>query len=430
MNSLQLRLAMRAQPNPRSPIGMVVTAFAPQVVAPTGQPRSLHLPARLPSANGHSNMTVSNIIKTSRPMRPGHARAQPSSPLGIQNHSGSYSAYSTGAKVKIEPEVQSFFDPVTGTWQYVVSDPATSEAVIIDPVLDYDPTAQTIQTKNADSLLSVIETKGYHVSRILETHAHADHITAASYLQSRLAKAQGDKPLICIGRRITQVQERFAKRYGIPAAECEGVFDVLLDDSESFSIGTSICTALHLPGHTPDLIGYLVGDNIFCGDSIFHSDIGTARCDFPGGSATQLYRSGQKLLAFPDDTKIWTGHDYPSKDRQEAVPFLTVREHRERNKHLADGTSEEQYVAMRTSRDGQMREPRLIHQSLQMNIRGGRLPAPSAGRLKYTVTVGTLLMLEALTLVPCPQPATFPAVDLAELYPDVKIIVINRDPEK
>ncbi|KFA69260.1 hypothetical protein S40285_07417 [Stachybotrys chlorohalonatus IBT 40285] len=399
MNSLQLRLAMRAQPKPGSPIGIVITAFAPQAVAPTGQPRNLHLPARLPSARDHLNTTVSSTIKTRRQIGLGHARVQPITPLGIQNRSVSYSTYSTGAKVNIEPEVQSFFDPDTGTWQYVVSDPATSEAVIIDPVLDYDPTAQTIQTKNADSLLSVIERKGYHVSRILETHAHADHITAASYLQSRLAKAQGDKPLICIGRRITQVQERFGKRYGIPAAEYEGAFDALLDDNESFSIGTLTCTALHLPGHTPDLIGYLIGgnevqqshllircvdhdslDNVFCGDSIFHSDIGTARCDFPGGSATQLYRSGKKLLAFPDDTKIWTGHDYPSKDRQEAVPFLTVREHRERNKHLADGTSEEQYVAMRTSRDEQMRAPRLIHQSLQMNIRGGRLPAPSAGR--------------------------------------------------
>ncbi|CAM1507665.1 Fc.00g073060.m01.CDS01 [Cosmosporella sp. VM-42] len=278
-----------------------------------------------------------------------------------------------------EPEVHSFFDPVTGTWQYVVNDPATSEAVIIDPVLDYDPTTRIIQTKNADSLLSFIDTKRYHVSRILETHAHADHITAASYLQSRLAEMQGEKPLVCIGKRISQVQELFSKRYGIPAAECEGVFDRLLEDKESFSIGTLTCTAIHLPGHTPDHMGYFIGDNVFCGDSIFHSDIGTARCDFPGGSAKQLYQSGQKLLALPDYTKIWTGHDYPSKDRKEAVPFLTVRDHRERNKHLADGTSEEQYVTMRTLRDEQMGEPKLLHQSLQMNIRGGRLPALSAG---------------------------------------------------
>jgi glyoxylase-like metal-dependent hydrolase (beta-lactamase superfamily II) len=260
----------------------------------------------------------------------------------------------------------------------VVADPATSIAVIIDPVLDYDPATRTITTESADALLSLVKEKGYVVDRILETHAHADHLTAASYLQSRLAEEQGHRPAIGIGKRIGRVQKLFGQRYGVPADEYEGVFDKLFDDDEVFEIGELRATAMHLPGHTPDHLGYRIGDNVFCGDSVFHADIGSARCDFPGGSASSLFDSGRRLLALPGHVKIWTGHDYPPSDRGGPVAWMTVEDHRKRNKHLRDGISEDEFVALRKERDESLGAPRLLHQSLQMNIRAGRLPRPTA----------------------------------------------------
>ncbi|TPX18701.1 uncharacterized protein E0L32_002558 [Thyridium curvatum] len=280
------------------------------------------------------------------------------------------------------PRIHTSFEPVTGTWQYVVADPVTLEAVIIDPVLDYDPATQMVTTTSADSLLALINEMNYHIARILETHAHADHLTAASYLQSRLAKQQEQKPLIGIGKRITQVQTLFGQKYGISPEEYEKVFDTLFEDDEAFDIGELEGIAMHLPGHTPDHLGYKIGDNVFCGDSIFHSDIGTARCDFPGGSANTLYQSSRRLLELPPHVKIWAGHDYPPEGRGDPVPFLTVAEHREQNKHISDGISEEDFVALRTARDMQLAEPRLLHQSLQINIRGGRMPSPTQAGLR------------------------------------------------
>ncbi|GFF43298.1 probable metallo-hydrolase BURPS1710b_2304 [Aspergillus lentulus] len=276
-----------------------------------------------------------------------------------------------------EPTIHNVFESKTGTWQYVVADPTTSTAVIIDPVLDYDPATQVITTESADALLSLIKEKGYKVDKILETHAHADHLTAASYLQRRLAQEQGHRPPIGIGKRIGQVQKLFGQRYGIPAQEYEDVFDKLFEDDETFKIGNLTAKAIHLPGHTPDHLGYRIGDNIFCGDLIFHSDIGTARCDFPGGSARSLYQSGRKVLDLPDHVRIWTGHDYPPEERKEPVPSLSVQDHRRQNKHLKNGVTEEEFVALRKERDSKLAEPRLLHQSLQMNIRAGRLPTPT-----------------------------------------------------
>jgi len=282
-------------------------------------------------------------------------------------------------KMDPAPLVHSIFDKSTGTWQYLVADPATRKAAVIDSVLDFDPATQKVTTDNADAILRLIESNNYQIQWILETHIHADHLTAAAYLQGRLAGQQQDgTPRIGIGKRITQVQKTFAGKYNVSWDECEGVFDKMFDDDEEFPLGNLKAQAIHLPGHTPDLMGYVFGDNVFCGDSIFHADIGTARCDFPGGSAKQLYQSAQKLLAMADHVKIWTGHDYPSGARQQEVPFLTASEHRDRNKHLANGTSEEQYVAVREGRDAQMAEPRLIHQALQVNIRGGRMPKASS----------------------------------------------------
>ncbi|KAJ5089868.1 metallo-hydrolase [Penicillium argentinense] len=293
------------------------------------------------------------------------------------------------------PTIHNLFEPVTGTWQFIVADPSTLSAVIIDPVLDYEPATQVITTTAADALLAYVKEKGYKIERILETHVHADHLTSSSYLQHRLSQTQGFKPPIGIGKRITQVQNLFGRRYQIGKEEYEQVFDNLFEDDESFAVGELTATALHLPGHTPDHLGYKIGgmylssvnpkiqttnacvsDNVICGDSLFHADIGTARCDFPGGDAKNLFKSGRRLLDLDEHVKIWPGHDYPPPDR-EPVPFLTVGEHRRLNRHIKDSISEEQFVKMRTERDASLKEPRLLHQSLQVNVRGGRLPAPT-----------------------------------------------------
>ncbi|CAG7951017.1 unnamed protein product [Penicillium salamii] len=275
-----------------------------------------------------------------------------------------------------EPAVHDVFDTTSGTWQYIVADPSTSTAVIIDPVLNFDPATQAITTKSADALLALVKDKNYKIDKILETHAHADHLSAASYLQSRLLQSQDHKPPICIGKRIEQVQKLFSQRYGVPKSEYKQVFDRLLDDDETFTIGNITAKAIHLPGHTPDHLGYMIGDNVFCGDSLFHADIGTARCDFPGGDAKDLFQSGRKLLSLPGHVKIWTGHDYPPAGR-EPMPWLSVQDHRELNKHLKDGVNEDTFVALRQERDAGLAAPRLLHQSLQINIRAGRLPAPT-----------------------------------------------------
>ncbi|CZR70172.1 probable metallo-beta-lactamase domain protein [Phialocephala subalpina] len=284
------------------------------------------------------------------------------------------SSYSTATTIPKEPIIHSIFETKTGTWQYLVADPSTLSAVIIDPVLDYDPVSQVISTDTADSLLSMVSEEGYKVDRILETHAHADHLTAAFYLQNKIARTQGHRLPISIGKRIRQVQQLFGKKYGVKAEEYEGVFDKLFDDDETFNIGNLTATAIHLPGHTPDHLGYKIGDNVFCGDSIFHADIGTARCDFPGGSANNLFGSGRKLLAMPDHVRIWTGHDYPPSDRDTPMAFMSVRDHRNQNKHLKESITEEDFIHLREERDAKLGEPRLLHQSLQINIRGGRLP--------------------------------------------------------
>ncbi|KAF4810322.1 Beta-lactamase hydrolase-like protein [Colletotrichum tropicale] len=176
-----------------------------------------------------------------------------------------------------QPVIHDLFETKTGTWQYVVADPSTREAVVIDPVLDYDRETQLITTVAADQILSLAKSQNYTIVRILETHAHADHLTAASYLQHRLESDHGHKPTVGIGRRIGQVQSLFGQRYGVPQDERQGAFDTLFEDDEVFSIGNLQAVALHLPGHTPDHLGYKIGDNVFCGDSLFHVDIGTAR---------------------------------------------------------------------------------------------------------------------------------------------------------
>lgn len=300
-----------------------------------------------------------------------------------------------------EPVIHNIFEPNTCTWQYIVADPSTKVAVIIDPVLDYDPSSNRLSSDHADALLSVVNENGFKVERILETHVHADHLTAAGYLQSKLASSGNSRPVICIGKHVSQVQDTFAKRYGITKDEYQSAFGKLFEDDEHFSIGQLEAKAVHLPGHTPDHMAYMIGcrfdlsrsrtgiftdrascvANVFCGDSLFNPDVGSARCDFPGGDASSLYKSVQKLLSLPAHFKIWTGHDYPpggADGRSEPQAAVTIERQKADNKHLKEGVSEEDFVKWRTTRDSTLAQPRLIHQSLQINIRAGRLPAKSA----------------------------------------------------
>ncbi|KAK4674769.1 hypothetical protein QC763_123510 [Podospora pseudopauciseta] len=270
------------------------------------------------------------------------------------------------------PIVHPIFEPVTGTWQYIIADPSTLAAAIIDPVLDFEPARNTVSTATADSLLDIVVQNNYKVGYLLETHTHADHLSASRYLQLKLA--QSTNPKTGIGKRIIQTQTTFAQKYGVEQSELEDVFDFLWEDDQTFRIGDLEAKVVHLPGHTPDHVGYLIGDNIFCGDSLFLPDVGSARCDFPGGDAVQLYHSVQTLFSLPPHYKIYTGHDYPSGDRSDPVPYTTVAEQQERNKHLKIGTTQQEFVNWRQERDSGLGEPRLLHQSLQVNIRGGRLP--------------------------------------------------------
>lgn len=272
----------------------------------------------------------------------------------------------------MEPEVHTLHEPVTGTWQYVVADPSTKHAAIVDSVLNYDKEKGVISTTSADEILDLVKKHNYTVDYILETHAHADHLTASRYLQTKL----DPRPTVAIGRGIDQVQRTMGEIYHIPICEMSHAFDRTFTDGESFTIGSLTASVVHLPGHTPDHIGYLIGSNIFTGDSMFNPDVGSARCDFPGGSARALFASMQKLLALPGHYRLYVGHDYPPPDRsQGAVPYTTVAQQSKENKHVKTGTEEEEFVKWRSERDATLPEPKLLLPSMHVNVRGGRLPA-------------------------------------------------------
>ncbi|KAI0341914.1 Metallo-hydrolase/oxidoreductase [Trametopsis cervina] len=265
------------------------------------------------------------------------------------------------------PSIFSFFEKVTGTWQYVLVDPHTQDAAIVDPVLDYEPASGTISTKSADNLLRFIEHHALKVTHILETHAHADHLTSARYLKARLAGS----PPIGIGGRISQVQKAFAPKYGYDSPEVfKNAFDNYWNDDEEFQLGALTCRAIHLPGHTPDHVGYAVGSAIFTGDSIFNPDVGSARVDFPGGNARDLYLSMQRLLSLPPTSLLFVGHDYPPSNRLTPTTSATIEAHRA----AWAGKDEATFVQWRKERDATLGSPRLLHPSLQVNILGGRLP--------------------------------------------------------
>jgi len=279
----------------------------------------------------------------------------------------------------LRPEIASFFDPATYTVTYVVHDPATMEAAIIDSVLDFDPNSGRTATASADTVIDYVTSHSLKVTWLLETHAHADHFSAAPYLQEKL----GGK--IAIGAEITTVQNVFGKLFnaGTDFERDGSQFDALFKDGDTFTIGTLPVTVMHVPGHTPADIAYVVGEAVFVGDTMFMPDYGTARADFPGGDARQLFRSLRRILSLPPATRLFMCHDYLPKGRTTYVWETTVAAEREGNIHAHDGVTEDEFVAMREARDATLDMPRLILPSVQVNMRAGHLPPPDENGVTY-----------------------------------------------
>jgi glyoxylase-like metal-dependent hydrolase (beta-lactamase superfamily II) len=273
---------------------------------------------------------------------------------------------------------QAFFDPSTWTVTYVVSSNADRHAAIIDPVLDYDFKSGTTSTASADRVVAYLKAHDLTVDWILETHAHADHLSGAHYLKDKVGGR------IAIGENIRAVQSTFKAVFNLGAEfSTDGrQFDHLFKDGEVFKIGDVEATAMLVPGHTPADMAYQIEDSVFVGDTLFMPDVGTARADFPGGDAHALYRSIRKVLALQPQTKLFVCHDYPPESRQ-AEWQTTVGEQRAKNIHVQDGVSEEQFVAMRAARDATLEMPTLIIPSIQLNVRAGELPAPEANGIRY-----------------------------------------------
>lgn len=272
----------------------------------------------------------------------------------------------------MKPQVAAFFDEPTNTISYVVKDPKGSSCAIIDSVLDFDYSSGHTSTKSADEIIDFIEKEGLKVEWILETHVHADHLSAAPYLQERLGGKIG------IGENITIVQDTFGKVFneGTEFQRDGSQFDELFVEGDSFHVGQFRGDVLHTPGHTPACMTYVIGDAAFVGDTLFMPDFGTARCDFPGGSADTMYESVQKILSLPDETRIFVGHDYKAPGRDEYAWETTVGEQKAKNVHVGGGASREEFVKMRTERDETLAMPKLIIPSLQVNMRAGNMPEP------------------------------------------------------
>ncbi len=270
----------------------------------------------------------------------------------------------------MHPTIQAYFDSVTGTVSYVVYEKPGSPCAIIDPVLDYDLAADRIATDAADRILAFVQTQRLSVAWILETHIHADHLSAAPYLQSKLGGQ------LAISRGVTAVQNTFQKKWGLSSSfSADGSqFDHLFQDREHFKIGNLSAQAWAVPGHTPSCMAYYIGDAIFVGDTLFMPDIGTARCDFPGGDASELYQSIQKILSLPACTRLFVCHDYPPAGRQ-AQWETTVAQQRAENIHIRDGVSQAQFMAMRMQRDATLGQPRLMQPALYFNIGARRFPS-------------------------------------------------------
>ncbi|MFM6950578.1 MAG: MBL fold metallo-hydrolase [Novosphingobium sp.] len=275
--------------------------------------------------------------------------------------------------------VRTFFDEATFTATHVVYDPASRRAVIVDPVLDFDQASGRTATGSAQAVIDFVVAEQLGVDWILETHAHADHLSAAPFLKARLGGQ------VVIGAEITTVQQTFATVFNEPVsfARDGSQFDRLLRDGDTFFVGTIPAIALHVPGHTPACTAYVIGDAVFVGDTMFMPDYGTARCDFPGGDARTLYRSIRRLMALPDETRLFLCHDYLAPGRTSYAWETTVAAEREGNIQVHQGVSEDDFVAMREARDATLAMPRLILPSVQINIRAGHLPEPEANGVSY-----------------------------------------------
>jgi glyoxylase-like metal-dependent hydrolase (beta-lactamase superfamily II) len=276
------------------------------------------------------------------------------------------------------PLIHAFFDEPTNTVSYLVADPQTRRAAVIDPVLDYDPKSGTVDTGSVRSMLAAAEQAGYSVDWTLETHAHADHLSGSPYVKAKTGAKVG------IGERIKEVQRIFRPVFNATDLKTDGSdFDRLFANGDRFKIGNLDVEVIHTPGHTPACISYKIEDAVFVGDTLFMPDYGTARADFPGGDAHQLYRSIQRLLDLPPETRLFICHDYKAPGRDHYAWETTVAEQRQRNVQIRHGVNEDDFVAMRNARDGKLAAPTLLLPSIQVNIRAGRFPAAEENGVRY-----------------------------------------------
>jgi glyoxylase-like metal-dependent hydrolase (beta-lactamase superfamily II) len=278
----------------------------------------------------------------------------------------------------MKAQIKSFFDKATWTFTYVVSDPEARVCIVIDPVLNYDPKSGRTLTQSADQVLEYITSNQLQLEWILETHAHADHLTAAKYLQDML----GGK--IAIGEKVQKIQGVFKGIFNLgDEFKADGSqFDHLIKDGETISFGNLNIESIAVPGHTPACLAYKIDDAIFVGDTLFPSDVGTARCDFPGGDASTLYKSIKNILSYPESTNLYMCHDYPPTNRQ-VIGRTTVGEQRENNIHIRDGVTEDAFVQMRKARDATLEVPILLLPSIQVNIRAGTMPPKEDNGTSY-----------------------------------------------
>lgn len=276
------------------------------------------------------------------------------------------------------PDIKAFFDEPTNTVSYLVSDPVTRQAAVIDPVLDYDNRSGKADVRSADTILKYAEDAGLKIVWVLETHAHADHLSGAPYIKSKT----GAK--VAIGEHIRDVQRIFRPVFNATDVSGDGSeFDKLLSDGEKLKIGNLEVEAIYTPGHTPACMSYRIGDAVFVGDTLFMPDYGTARADFPGGDARMLYRSIQRLLSLPPETRLFMCHDYKAPGRDTYAWETTVAEERARNVHVGGGVSEDDFVAMREKRDATLAAPLLLLPSIQVNIRAGKFPPAESNGVRY-----------------------------------------------
>ncbi|MCK9534875.1 MAG: MBL fold metallo-hydrolase [Pseudomonas sp.] len=279
----------------------------------------------------------------------------------------------------MRPAVTTFFDPATYTYSYVVRDPASQSCVIIDSVLDYDPASGRTSTASAEKIVSFVREQQLTVDWLLETHVHADHLSAAPYLKQQLGGQ------LAIGTYITTVQKVFGQIFNVEQqfAADGSQFDRLLQDGDTLTFGALSVQVMHTPGHTPACLSYLIGNAVFVGDTLFMPDYGTARCDFPGGDARTLYASIQRLFQLPDNTRMFMCHDYKAPGREEYCNETTVAAERQHNIHVHQGVSVDEFVAMRSARDATLAMPTLILPSVQVNMRAGELPPAESNGVSY-----------------------------------------------